>query len=139
MRRALFIFFLLPLSLNAQAFEELPYEEGCSPFSPDTSTHNCELVTNAEFPGGIEGLHTFLSKNLKYPKKDKCVSEKILATFTIDTFGNVTNIQVVKGNCVAYVTEVKRVLSLMPRWAPGKCSGRYIKMIYQLPINFNKD
>jgi hypothetical protein len=136
-KRILVILFLWINVLNAQILIDIPEEELGCPFLGDTTVTICELSIMPEYPGGMDTFYKFLNKNLKVSKKDKCQSEKLIATFNIDVFGNATDIKVVKGNCQKYIDETMRVLSIMPRWKPGSCGGKPLQVSYRLPLIFN--
>lgn len=90
------------------------------------------------FQGGVEALSAFLSKNLKYPRRAASanVEGRVFAEFTVGSDGSVENIRVVKGIGFGCDEEAVRVIGLMPRWLPGKQSGRPVRVKFTLPITF---
>ena len=91
-----------------------------------------------EYPGGLDALRTFLSANLKYPRVATAagVSGRIYISFIVNTDGTLTDIQVLKGIGFGCDEEAVRVVQKMPRWHPGKQSGRAVRVKYNLPISF---
>jgi len=79
------------------------------------------LETEAEFPGGNQGLMQFIQQNLVYPSEaiELNVSGKVYVRFTIDSLGNVQNIEIEKGVSNAINQEVIRVIKIMPKWIPS--------------------
>jgi len=93
---------------------------------------------NPEFPGGISEMYKFLGKNIKYPSvaSRANVSGKVFLTFVVNTDGSIQNVGVLKGLGFGCDEEATRVVKTMPKWKPGKQSGRPVRVKYNLPINF---
>lgn len=91
-----------------------------------------------EFPGGMSGLGDFLRKSLQYPRSAASagVSGKVFVSFVVNTDGSLTDVQVLKGIGFGCDEEAVRVIQKMPRWKPGKQSGRAVRVKYNLPISF---
>ena len=92
-----------------------------------------------EYPGGIQALFEYLSQNVKYPvdaEKQK-VEGRVIATFVVETDGSISSIEVVKPAFPSLDAEAIRVLSGMPKWTPGKQSGKEVRVKYTVPINFH--
>ena len=70
------------------------------------------------FPGGEKALKKFISKNLIYPEpaiKER-IEGQVLASFTIDKNGKISNIVIVKESNPYFDSEVVRLISIMPDW-----------------------
>lgn len=93
---------------------------------------------NPEFPGGMAALGQYLQKNLKYPAAASRanVSGRVFLTFVVNTDGSIQDIQVLKGLGFGCDEEAQRVVKGMPKWKPGKQSGRNVRVKYNLPISF---
>jgi protein TonB len=93
---------------------------------------------NAEFPGGAAELGKFLQKNLKYPPAASRanVQGKVFLSFVVGSDGRITDVSVLKGLGFGCDEEAVRVVKSMPRWNPGKQSGRAVKSRFNLPISF---
>ena len=92
-----------------------------------------------EYPGGIQALFEYLSQNVKYPvdaEKQK-VEGRVIATFVVETDGSISSIEVVKPAFPSLDAEAIRVLSGMPKWTPGKQSGKEVRVKYTVPISFH--
>lgn len=92
-----------------------------------------------EFPGGLQALMTYLSKNIKYPTlaKETNTTGRVYVTFVVEKDGSITNAKVMRdigGGCGA---EALRVVQNMPKWTPGKQSGRAVRVQFNLPVVFN--
>ncbi|MBO0938040.1 energy transducer TonB [Fibrella sp. HMF5335] len=91
-----------------------------------------------EFQGGTAAMYAWLGKNIKYPAAAQRanISGKVFVSFTVNTDGSITDAQVLKGLGFGTDEEAIRVVKSMPRWKPGKQSGRSVRVKYNLPISF---
>ena len=91
-----------------------------------------------EYPGGMDALRNFLSKNLNYPHSAASagVSGRVFVSFVVNTDGSLTDLEVLKGIGFGCDEEAIRVMQKMPHWKPGKQSGRAVRVKYNLPISF---
>lgn len=91
-----------------------------------------------EFPGGQSAMYGYLSKNIKYPAAASRanVSGKVFLTFVVNTDGSIQDVQVLKGLGFGCDEEAIRVVKSMPKWKPGKQSGRAVRVKYNLPVSF---
>ena len=91
------------------------------------------------FPGGDQARFYFLRSNIKYPEAavKAGIQGIVMVVFVIETTGAVSNVEVVSrigGGCDE---EAIRVIKIMPRWEPGKRSGRAVRVLVRMPIVFN--
>jgi len=91
-----------------------------------------------EFPGGTTEMYKYLSKNIKYPSAASRanVSGRVFLSFVVNTDGSIQDVSVLKGLGFGCDEEAIRVVKAMPKWKPGKQSGRAVRVKYNLPINF---
>ena len=91
-----------------------------------------------EFSGGMAALGQYLSKNLRYPAAAQRanVAGKVFVSFVVNTDGSIQDVQILKGLGFGTDEEAQRVVKGMPKWRPGKQSGRPVRVKYNLPINF---
>jgi protein TonB len=91
-----------------------------------------------EFPGGTSEMYKYLSKSIKYPSAASRanVSGRVFMSFVVNTDGSIQDVQVLKGLGFGCDEEAMRVVKAMPKWKPGKQSGRAVRVKYNLPINF---
>jgi protein TonB len=92
----------------------------------------------AEFPGGSGAWARFLGKTLKYPSAAQRanVGGRVFVSFVVNTDGSVQDVQVLKGVGFGCDEEAIRVIKSMPRWNPGKQSGRAVRSRFTQPITF---
>jgi protein TonB len=91
-----------------------------------------------EFPGGMEALQRFLSRNLRMPRQDLEPGSKIstLVRFVVDKNGTVADIELEKRGGKEFDNEVERVVKKMPQWKPGIQHGKYVAVFFRLPVIF---
>ncbi len=96
------------------------------------------VETMPGFPGGETGLRNYLKQNLKYPHRarEKGVEGKIYISFIINTSGQVTNVEVLKGIDPECDEEAVRIVKGMPEWEPGRQQGKPVNVRFVLPIYF---
>ena len=85
--------------------------------------------------GGDIGLKKFIQENLSYPKTGECVTGKVYVGFTVDTLGNVKDIEIKKGITTSTDEEAIRVVKLLT-FVPGTRFGQPIEMKMVLPLSF---
>ena len=93
---------------------------------------------NPEFAGGMNALLKFLQKNLRYPTPavNANVMGKVYMQFVVGQDGNISKVDILKGIGFGCDEEAQRVVKLMPKWSPGRQSGRAVTVKFTLPISF---
>lgn len=90
------------------------------------------------FPGGTNALMVFLSTFIKYPDESEIqgAEGRVIVTFIVERDGSVTDVKVANG-CDYYLEkEAVRVVSMMPKWSPGKQNDSTVRVKYTLPVTF---
>lgn len=92
-----------------------------------------------EFPGGMEKMMGFVSKNVRYPQqaRDANVSGKVYVQFVVRKDGSITDIKTVRGIGSGCDEEAMRVVKSMPNWTPGTQRGKPVDVRMILPVNFS--
>lgn len=95
------------------------------------------------FPGGMEALMNFLTKNIQYPKNaEGSLQEGIVVTsFTVNEMGGIQNVYVKNPTEMpaVYNAEALRVVSMLPKWIPGKKNCKEGLFELCIPIKFKAD
>lgn len=101
-----------------------------------SETHNLEKLP--EYPGGIDGLVSYLSTNLKYPEaaKEKGVEGTVAVKFIVETDGSVSDVEILRGIGAGCDEEALRVVSETKDWSPGIKDGQKVRTEMRLPIKF---
>lgn len=116
-----------------------------------TPTHCCENEMQSEnpqterpleklpaYPGGLDGLMTFLAHNVKYPETAmKTRTEgKVIVRFVVDKDGNVVNPEVITSVHPDLDAEAIRVVSSLKGFSPAISDGQPVDCYFSLPITF---
>lgn len=90
------------------------------------------------FPGGDLELMRFLSKNIKYPTipQEMNIQGKVVIQFVVGKDGSIEDVQIAKGVDKYLDAEAVRVIKSMPKWIPGKQSGKAVRVKYFVPVAF---
>ena len=97
-----------------------------------------EYETIPQFPGGETALLDFVYMNLKYPEsaiKEK-KEGKVFLRFVVTETGEIEKIQVVRSLQPDCDNEAIRVVKMLPKFIPGKYSGKPMSFWYTLPVTF---
>ena len=91
-----------------------------------------------EFPGGMAEAMKFLAKNIKYPvaAQQAKIEGRVIVQFVIERDGSVSDVKVMRGVNPELDAEAIRVVSMMPKWIPGKQRGKAVAVKYTMPIMF---
>lgn len=91
------------------------------------------------FAGGETALENYITTAIVYPQEaiDNNAEGVVNVKFAVDEKGNVSNVSTV-GQKIGYGLEEEavKVVSDMPKWAPGKVKGKNVKTWRTLPIKY---
>jgi TonB family protein len=91
----------------------------------------------AEFLGGRKAYMKFVEENLVYPKDAQRMGLKnVFVKFIVKKDGSISSIEVMKGINESLDREAIRLVSIMPKWSPGKQNGVAVNSQFVLPISF---
>lgn len=111
--------------------EEEAVEEEAIPF---------QLVeTKPSFNGGdANEFSKWVNERLVYPEiaKENGVQGRVMLQFTVEADGKVSNVKVLRGVDSSLDKEAVRVVSMSPKWKPGKQRDRAVKVTYTFPVIF---
>lgn len=124
--------------------KERPRPQSTKKMSQNTVTESAdeEIYQTVEhmpsFPGGVEKLMEYMSKNLNYPQTavDAGIQGRVFIGFVVEPDGSVSNVKVLRGIGSGCDEEAVRVISSLPRWEPGKKDGKAVRVGYQIPVFF---
>ena len=88
--------------------------------------------------GGFEAFYAFVGEKTQYPKAAQInnIEGRVFVQFIVDKDGSLTDLIVVKGVGFGLDEEALRVLSMAPKWTPGKQRGRPVKVKMTMPLLF---
>ena len=126
---------------NVEGTSEVIFEEPVEEVKEDVNKVFLVVEQPPEFEGGIEAMYKFIYKNVKYPASARRmnVEGSVYVGFVVDADGKISEASVIKGISADCDKEALRVVKLMPKWRPGKQSGRAVRVKYVLPIKYRLD
>ncbi|HPC98527.1 MAG TPA: energy transducer TonB [Bacteroidales bacterium] len=91
-----------------------------------------------EFPGGEAALLRFINENVKYPEEavENNLEGRVVVRFVVSADGTVKRAELLKGVHPVLDSEALRVVSLMPKWRPGKQNGTSVPVWFSVPVKF---
>jgi len=92
-----------------------------------------------EYKYGLNKLHEFILKNLKYPSaaRNTGIEGKVIVKFVIGENGNLINFTILRRVGYGCDEEAIRLIKLTSPWNPAKLDGKPVKCEYSLPIIFS--
>ena len=125
MKKVLFVIIILILNHHFAILQNIQYVE----FMP---------IFNGE--GNVYDFKEYIICNMEYPSPDSLTdlegSQKMVVSFIVDTIGQVTDINIVKGFHEEYNKAVIKVMSESPSWMPGKNRDKPVNVILHLSLEF---
>ena len=91
------------------------------------------------FQGGdTNNFSKWVNERLVYPEiaKKNRVQGRVTVQFTVEKDGSVTKVKVIRGVDPALDKEAVRVVSMSPKWTPGKQGDRVVSVTYNFPVIF---
>jgi len=90
------------------------------------------------FQKGSDSEYQYIYEHLVYPKnwRKDSINGKVYIKFTIDTCGNISNINLIRGLNPKLDTMAINLIKGMPKWHPAKLNGKSICFNYIMPIRF---
>ncbi len=106
----------------------------------DTAVYSYAEVM-PEFPGGRDSLNKFWTKNIKYcigTCSAGCKEGTVYMSFIVEKDGSITNIKPLKevNSAPEFTKEAIRVISIMPKWTPGKINDQVVRVEVKQPVRF---
>jgi periplasmic protein TonB len=91
-----------------------------------------------QYPGGDNARIKFLQDNIIYPKfaKEAGIQGTTYVTFVVNEDGSVSDVKIARGIGGGCDEEAVRVTRLMPKWEPGRQSGKPVRVQFNMPVKF---
>lgn len=88
--------------------------------------------------GDANQFSKWVNQRLVYPEiaKENGVQGRVTLQFTIDKDGSLTKVKVVRGVDPSLDKEAVRVVSMSPKWEPGRQRDRAVPVTYTFPVIF---
>lgn len=97
------------------------------------------VETKPTFMGGAANQFSkWVNQRLVYPEtaKENGVQGRVTLQFTVEKDGSLTNVKVLRSVDPSLDMEAVRVVSMSPKWTPGKQGDRYVRVSYTFPVIF---
>lgn len=91
-----------------------------------------------EPPGGINGLRSFISKNINYPvvAQENGIQGTVYLRFEVTKSGKVGKVEIQKGADPLLNDEAVRVIKTLPDFKPGSQNGKPVNVWFSIPVVF---
>ena len=88
--------------------------------------------------GDANEFSKWVNQRLVYPEiaKENGVQGRVTLQFTVEKDGTVTKVKVLRGVDPSLDKEAVRVVSMSPKWKPGKQRDRAVPVTYTFPVIF---
>ncbi len=88
--------------------------------------------------GDANEFSRWIGKNMEYPDvaRENGIQGRVLLEFTVKSDGTVANVRVLRGLDASCDKEAMRVVSMSPKWVPGKQRNKAVPVTYQFPVVF---
>lgn len=88
--------------------------------------------------GDANEFAKWVYSKIVYPEiaRENGISGRVTLQFTIESDGSLTNIKVLRGIDQSLDQEAVRVVSMSPKWTPGKQRDKAVRVTYTFPIMF---
>ena len=127
-------------SKSRNSCEDSDCEEPEYDSSGDMSSEDADKIyTIAEQMPSFKGnVNAWLSSHLQYPAvaAENGIQGRVIVKFVVESDGNLSQAQVVRGVDPSLDREALRVVNSMPAWNPGMNNGKYVNVWFSLPLTF---
>ena len=108
------------------------------PITPPEPITYITVPEMPSFPGGEEALLKFVYDNIHYPADalENGIAGTVILQFVVTATGEVSRISVIRLADSLLDAEAVRVVSIMPKWRPGRQDGNPVAVYFTLPVVF---
>ncbi len=92
-----------------------------------------------KFMGGDENEFTkWVFKNMTYPEiaKENGIQGRVICSFVVTADGKVADVKILRGIDPSLDREAVRVISMSPKWTPGRQRNKAVRVKYTFPVIF---
>jgi len=109
-----------------------------APPPPDTNMVYQVTQYMPDYPGGYDAMMWFIKQNIQYPDAARInnVQGRVVIGFVVERDGSLTNVTIKKSVSPEIDKEAVRIVSLFPKFIPGKQQGTTVRVQYNIPIWF---
>ncbi len=129
---------ILVLFLSITASAQSPFTVKPKPAAAPPEEIHDKVDEPPQFPGGPEAMQKYLEEHMARPAEVRgvCNGRKLVAGFVVEKDGSLSRIDIVKSieGCPDFEFDVLRIIKSMPKWAPAKINGRWVRCYYKMPV-----
>jgi protein TonB len=94
-----------------------------------------------EFPGGEEALLRYIRTHVDFParEREEGISGTAIVSFVVDENGQVVSTEAVRSTTKGFKNASEAVVAQLPKFKPGKQSGKPVKVRLSVPIKFQAE
>ena len=134
------IFLFLFCLISEVIFSQIPLGDTTTNKNDKPIIFRCFPESMPQFPGGEMALVKFVQRNIEYPEvdwEDSVRNRKVVIGFTVDEWGAVIDLKVIKSVCRSFDKEALRVMNLLPCFEPAERDGKPVKCKMVMPFRFH--
>jgi len=108
------------------------------PITPPEPQTYITVQEMPSFPGGEAALLKFIMDNVVYPSDalENGIEGTVILQFVVTATGDINRIVVTRKANPLLDAEAERVVSILPKWKPGKQDGNPVAVYFSLPVVF---
>lgn len=80
------------------------------------------------YPGGQAAIDKYFRDHFEYTSEMNGIKGRIIAGFTVEKDGSITDIKILRGLGKGTEKEATRLLNKMPKWKPAVHKGEYVRV-----------
>lgn len=96
------------------------------------------IESHPQYPGGIEGFNSDLSKNIEIPKKaqKKDLHGSVLVRYVIQVNGSVSEIAIIESDDEIFNKPTIKALKKLKKWKPDIQNGKPVRVAFQQKVKY---
>ncbi|MBQ9588284.1 MAG: hypothetical protein IJR26_10590 [Bacteroidales bacterium] len=103
----------------------------------DDSTVFSDVDVDPQYPGGIDSVYEWISRNFDYSGMGGCCAiGRVIVSFIVETDGSITDVVKLRDIGCRIADRVVNAVSIMPKWIPGKLNDKAVRVRYVLAYPF---
>ena len=89
--------------------------------------------------GNLQTFRKWVHEHVTYPPemKKQRISGQVLLSFVVKPDGSLGNIKPIKSSHPDFTQAVMDAVHSAPSWTPGIQNGKFVKVRYVIPVQFN--
>ena len=120
----------IDIEVIMDALDKKPVFPGCEDILDEKQRYDCF----------VQNVRAYVAKNMKpCDGPFGVIQDNLIVSFVITNKGEVTGIEVVRGEDECNKNKAKQVIKTLPKMQPGQYMGKAVKTRFTLPINIRQN